>query len=252
VRWLSLEEALVDAEKNAWVANYGRLSVKGRVAAFGRLVVEGATRCVLAGVPIRHRNKPLDAVRLELVYKFAEAHEEVVSVLVRCCFDKETLPAGIAAGYHSFLEWLSRWLLVGTFGVGCRILADNSRFTRAMAALIDSEELIEAAGGMNAVRDCFLSVAGPNAVVHVVCDPDEVVARVARRRDGGFVHPSHAGRADEDIRCYTKRWNEINANAARLFALWGVPILSVDANEPPERNAEAVISFLDGILDGED
>lgn len=242
--WVSIDQVGRIADENAWLAHFGRVPLLGRAKLFLRLVSEGFRRCLLGGAPVRLPVRELDLFEEAGCAGFLEAYGDVIFVLVRECLDPELVPGKVAVRYYRFVNWLSRWMFATAFGGNIGILADNSRFTRAMAALIVRDHLVEAAGGLGHVEECFRPPAGPHAVVHVVCDLEETLRRVDSRRAAGFIHPAHQGRSQDEIRAYTRLWEGVNRHAVGIFRGWGIPVLTIDSAQPLEGNANRICEFL--------
>lgn len=195
-------------------------------------------------------NRSASVPKTEDLRDFVRNHASVVHVLVSEWFDPALRSEPLAARYYDFFEWLGPWIIATKYAPDKIILADNSRFTKGIAWLLNSEKLVEAAGGISAVQSCFQSIAGPSAVVCLNADPKEIVSRVRHRKQHGFVHPAHRDQDDEGIMAYTETWLSVNARAITVFRRWGVPTLVLNANAPIETNIDSLLRFAENVRVG--
>jgi len=246
-----MDQALAIAARNC-----SRLAPRGRIGTGCFRSANGHGRSfwyrVIRLLSRRLANECVSLQKMEDVRDFVRKHASVVHVLVSEWFDPALRFEPLAARYYDFFEWIRPWIIATKYATDKIILADNSRFTKGIAWLLNSDKLVEAAGGICAVQACFQSIAGPSAVVCLNADPREIVSRVRYRQEHGFVHPAHRDQDDEGIMAYTATWLSVNARATAVFRRWGVPTLVLDANAPIHTNVHSLLTFAENVRVGLD
>ena len=190
--------------------------------------------------------RQIEGLKRRDVEEFLENYSALFDAVVLQWFDPEMLLPSLPNRYHEMLLWTTDLLFYSRWSSRVIILADNARFTKALAELF-ANSAFECSAREDFFR-CYLeSPIGPKGVIHFHARPELVVERIQQRVEedsGGKMHPAHQGLSPSELLSYSKRRQENNWRAVSFLKSESFPVLNLDVEESDGGNCEKIHRFL--------
>jgi hypothetical protein len=248
-RCLDMKGSRMDATRMAFDHGLSKLRLRDRVRKGSQGLVFIFKQLLRSrGCDATHFVNPLEGLKDEDLEAFLTAHGDLFEAVVSQWFDPDiALPLlpNLPNRYREMLSW-TRDLLFCTRWCGAGLLlADNARFTKAIA------ELLSNPGYPQETRERFAksyieSPLSPRGMIHFYGSPQLILKRIQKRtvNDNGAMHPAHRGLSVDELLLYSERRQEINRRAASWFASNRIPVFELNIEEPEAKNFDSLNLFL--------
>jgi hypothetical protein len=190
----------------------------------------------------------LEGLKNEELEAFLSTHGDMFEAVVSQWFDPDislsNLP-NLPNRYREMLSWTRDLLFCSRWCGAHLLLADNARFTKAIA------ELLSNPGYPQEVREKFAasyieSPLRPRGVVHFYGSPQLILQRIQKRTvdKNSRTHPAHQGLSVDGLLLYSERRQEVNRRAASWFVSNRIPVFDLNVEEPEAENFDRLELFL--------
>ena len=175
--------------------------------------------------------------------RFAEEHDAFLATVHESFSLSGRSQYRRAEGYYHFIRTVRRIAFLEQWLENEAVLFDESLSQKVYAVMPWDR------GNEAHARRYFEQMPLPAALIHLDADATQVVRQVREReRATGKLIPGHRGLSDEELLSTTDACLHFARIGAECLHTRRCPVLSLEASEPLERNAQRVTEFVQGVV----